>query len=332
MNKTSYKISHLKDKEIIFFRNPKTKLKGYVVIHNTIENVPAIGGIRMFPYSNKKNALLDALKLAEAMTYKLIMARIPLQGGKAVIMGNPITDKTRGLLKSFGEFIESLNGKIYLGEDMGTNSKDLKIISSKTKYCSKEEISVSSATSYGIFKGMKACLKNIYGNESFKNKEIAIQGMGKVGYILANLIHKEKGILFISDKNNKIANKVAKKFKAKKIQPNKIHQIDCDIFSPCANSGIINNRTIKELKCKIIAGAANNQLSEKKYADQLFKKKILYVPDYIINAGGVMTYFKKNKEWIGEVIYNRVTKLIKESEIRKKPINIITNKIVEKNL
>ena len=125
MNKTSYKINNLKDKTIISFNNPSTKLKGYIAIHNTRKNVPAIGGIRMFPYSNKKNALSDVLKLAEAMTYKLIMAKIPLQGGKAVIIGNPITGKTKNLLKSFGEFIESLNGKIYLGEDMGTNPKDL---------------------------------------------------------------------------------------------------------------------------------------------------------------------------------------------------------------
>lgn len=283
----------------------------------------------MFSYLNQKLALEDGIKLAQAMAYKLALAEIPRGGAKAIIMGDPKKDKTAQLLKTFGELLEFLGGQICTGEDMGIGIEDLKIISSETKYCA-QGWPTALAAAKGVYGGIKACFKKVFGNESFRNKKIAIQGIGKIGYELANLVYKSGGDLTLADINSSVSEKAAKDFNAKAVEAETIYRIPCDVFSPCAMGNVITDDTIKHLKCKIIAGGANNQLQKEELANELLRKDILYVPDYLINSGGVMTnWFKKDANWAEGEIYNRVSELLEKAESQSKPPAILAGELAE---
>lgn len=267
-------------------------LKAIICLHNLTLG-PALGGSRIYPYPDFESALADAKRLAKGMTYKSAVSGCCLGGGKSVIIANPVTEKTPELLKAFGRAIERLEGCYIAAEDVGCSTEDVGVIASVTKYVvglthDKSSGNPSYFTAWGVYRGIQAALKKMYGTDSVKGRTVAIQGVGSVGAILADLLFWNGAKLIVADKDASKALKIAKKYEARYTNSEEILSVPCDVLSPCALGGIINKDTIKNLQCKAIAGAANNQLLLDSDGDLLIQKGILYAPDFVINAGGLI--------------------------------------------
>jgi leucine dehydrogenase len=280
--------------QLMFCSDDEVGLKAIIGIHDTTLG-PALGGTRMFPYDSEEAAILDVLRLSQGMTFKNAAAGLDLGGGKAVIIGDPARDKNNELFHSYGRFVNSLNGKYITAGDIGTTSEDLLQISKETKWVGGLPVSANGlgdsapATALGVLYGMKACAKEVFGSDSLEGKTVAIQGIGKCGYHLSRLLHKEGAQLIIADVNAESTIKVANETGAIIEKPHRISSSVCDIFAPCAVGATINDKSIPELRCKIIAGSANNQLAnEIRNSLALGRLGITYAPDYIVNAGGVI--------------------------------------------
>jgi leucine dehydrogenase len=280
--------------QVVFCNDNETGLKAIIGIHNTILG-PALGGTRMWNYKSDAEALTDVLRLARGMTYKAAISGLNLGGGKAVIIGDADKLKNEAFLRRFGRFIESLNGKYVTAEDVNMSPEDMEFISMETKHVTGLSESIggggdpSPVTAYGVYVGMKASAKKAYGSDSLKGKRISVQGAGHVGMYLLEYLVKEDVELFISDFNLERADKAASTFGAQVVGLDEIYDLDVDIYSPNALGATINDDTIKRLKCQIIAGGANNQLDdEKMHGKMLIEKGIIYAPDFLINAGGLI--------------------------------------------
>lgn len=279
--------------EVAFYTDKGVGLRAIIAIHDTTLG-PALGGVRMWPYASEEEALLDALKLARAMTYKAADAGLMLGGGKAVIIGDSRKDKTEAMFRSFGKFVESLGGRYITTDDVGTDMRDMEYIFTETKHVTGVPLHLGGSgdstapTALGVYQGMKACVKEVFGNDSLKDKVVALQGVGKVGYQLARLLHADGVRIVATDIHEDVLERAKKEFRVELVAADAIYDVDCDIFSPCALGGVLNSRTIPRLKCKVVAGAANNQLQEEADADRLVERAILYGPDYILNAGGII--------------------------------------------
>ncbi|HHW55898.1 MAG TPA: amino acid dehydrogenase, partial [Firmicutes bacterium] len=280
--------------QIIFNYDKTTGLKCIIAIHDTTLG-PALGGCRMWPYETEDEALTDAMRLAVGMTYKCAASDNNFGGGKSVIIGDPNKDKSEALFRAFGRFVQMLGGRYYTGTDMGTTGMDF-VYASRESDCMTglpEEFGGSGntalPTAYGVYKGMKAAARIVFGSASLKGRKIAIQGVGKVGQGVVDHLKEEGAQVIISDISEENINKVKEKYPdVEVVDPDKVYDVECDIFSPCARGGIINDDTIPRFKCKIIAGSANNQLLEPKHGEMVHEKGILYAPDYVINAGGLI--------------------------------------------
>ncbi len=279
--------------QLVFCCDTSAGLSAIIAIHDTTLG-PALGGARMRPYQSEDEAILDVLRLARAMTYKASAAGLSLGGGKAVIIGDPTKDKSVGLFRSLGRFIESLNGRYITTEDVGTSIDDMQHIRAETTHVTGLPLTWGSSgdtsplTGFGIYQGMKACVKEVFGSDSIRGRTVAIQGFGKVGSCLARHLRDEGANIIASDVNEEAAKRAREEFGATLVNSNEIYDVECDIFSPCALGGVLNRQTIPRLKCKIVAGGANNQLEEDEHGDLLQQKEILYAPDYIVNAGGII--------------------------------------------
>ena len=277
--------------QIIYCYEKSSGLKAIIAIHDTTLG-PALGGVRMWNYESEEAALEDALRLARGMTYKNAAAGLNLGGGKAVIIGDPKSDKSETLFRAFGRFVESLNGRYITAEDVGTTEQDMDYIHMETDYVvgtsSGGVGNPSPITALGIYKGMKAAAKEAFGTDSLSGKTIAVQGVGQVAYHLCKYLHEEKANLIVTDINEEAVKRAVQQYQAEAVQPDEIYDVDCDIYAPCALGGTINDDTIPRLKAKVIAGSANNQLLENRHGDILFEKGIVYAPDYVINSGGVI--------------------------------------------
>ncbi len=297
--------------QILFCSDRETSLKAIIAIHNTSLG-PALGGCRMWPYKTFDAALNDVMRLSRAMSYKAAVSNLPLGGGKSVIWGDPETDKTAALLKAFAKHIDHLGGRYIVAEDVGIGVPDIEAIRKVTSHVSGFPISdggsgdPSPLTAYGVFCSMRACLEAVFGNASFEGKRIAIQGMGKVGTALAKLLHEADAKLYVSDMDPEKMAYATREFGADPIHGHEIYRVDCDIFSPCALGGTINERTIPSLSCPIVAGAANNQLEKPEDIRLLEERKILYAPDYVINAGGLINIYEELKGYDKDRAYKRV--------------------------
>ncbi len=286
--------------QVLYCYDKDTGLKSIIAIHSTILG-PALGGCRMWAYATEDEALEDVLRLSQAMTYKAAVAGLDFGGGKAVIIGDPQRDKSPTLLRAYGRFVESLKGKYITTEDMGTNVRDIEIIKEETRFVTGTSMEKggsgdpSPVTAYGVVQGIKACLEEVYDSIEIKGRKIVIQGIGNVGCNLAALLHKEGARLIVTDIYEERAKRTAKELGAICVLPDAIYDQECDIFSPCALGGILNNKTIPRLRCRIIAGAANNQLLEERDSELLYEKGILYAPDYVINAGGLINVTEELK-------------------------------------
>lgn len=279
--------------QIMFCQDRDSGLKVIIAIHDTTLG-PALGGTRMWPYASERDAIDDALRLSRGMTYKSAAAGLPLGGGKAVIIGDPKRDKSEALFRAYGKFIQSLNGKYITAEDVGTNVTDMDIIRSETHFVTGVSPAFGSSgnpspvTAYGVYKGMKAAALEAFGSARLDGKVVAVQGVGSVAYALCRYLHEEGARLIVTDLDETRVLEAEKEFGARRVGLNEIYEANCDIFAPCAMGAVLNDVTIPKLKAKVVAGAANNQLKENKHGDLLMNKGIVYAPDYLINAGGII--------------------------------------------
>lgn len=314
--------------QIIFCSDVKTGLRAIIAIHSTRLG-PALGGCRMCPYKSEEEALIDVLNLSRAMSYKAAGSGLNLGGGKAVIIGDPEKAKSASLFKSFGLHVASLGGRYITAKDAGVTTEDLQQISQGTRYVIGRPESYggvgdpSRSTALGVYYGMLAAVKWKLKKDSLKNLKVAIQGVGGVGFSLIEYLVKEKAEIYVSEIKESILNRVTQFFPSVKItEPDKILSVPCDIFSPCALGGIIDKKALDTLDCSIIAGGANNILSTSSIAEEVKDRGILYVPDFIINSGGLIYVYAgwephKPAEWIQnkiQGIYDTLTRIFQMSE------------------
>jgi leucine dehydrogenase len=285
--------------QVIFCNDKDTGLKAIIGIHSTILG-PALGGTRMWNYSNEWDALNDVLRLSRGMTFKAAITGLNLGGGKAVIIGNSKTDKSPELIKKFGEFVGSLSGRYITAEDVGTTTADMDLI--KTVTNSVTGISESNggsgnpspSTAFGVYMGMKAAAKFQFGSDNLSGKKIVVQGVGHVGEILVEILVKEGANVIIDDINQQRLSEVSSKYGATIYNGTNIYQEETDIYSPCALGATINDETVYQIKAKVIAGAANNQLlNENVHGQILANRGVLYAPDFLINAGGIINIYRE---------------------------------------
>ncbi|WP_199120937.1 Glu/Leu/Phe/Val dehydrogenase [Pedobacter sp. ASV28] len=332
-------------KKVVFCNDPDTGLKAIIAIHDTTLG-PAIGGTRMWNYNSEAEALEDVLRLSKGMTYKAAITGINLGGGKAVIIGDSRKQKSEALMRSFGRFIKNLNGEFITAEDVGTTVKDMEYIRMETQHVTGVPESLGGAgnpapyTAKGVFLGIKACVKEVFGTDMLAGRSVVVQGIGNVGEHLVELLRQENVEVYVSDINQDRLQVVASKYKAKPIDADKIFTIGADIYAPCALGATVNDKTIKTMKFAIIAGSANNQLAdEQKHGQLLLEKGILYAPDYLINAGGLINcyseltgYGKKRTIQLTENIYEATKEVIKLSKSENIPTNLAASRIAEKRI
>jgi len=279
--------------QLVFCQDKQSGLKAIIAIHDTTLG-PALGGTRMWTYASEAAAIEDALRLAKGMTYKNAAAGLNLGGGKTVIIGDPRKDKNEEMFRAFGRYIQGLNGRYITAEDVGTTVADMDLIHEETDFVTGISPAFGSSgnpspvTAYGVYRGMKAAAKEAFGSDSLEGKVVAVQGVGNVAYTLCRHLHEEGAQLIVTDINKEAVQKAVEEFGAKAVEPNEIYSVDCDIYAPCALGAVINDDTIPKLKAKVIAGAANNQLLDPRHGDTIHEMGIVYAPDYVINAGGVI--------------------------------------------
>lgn len=298
-------ITSLGHEQLVICYDEPTGLKAIIGIHNTVLG-PALGGTRMWNYTSEAEAITDVLRLSRGMTFKAAISGLNLGGGKAVIIGDPKL-KNEAFLRRFGRFINSLGGRYITAEDVNMKTSDMEYIAMETKYVTGlPEVKggggdPSPVTAYGTYLGMKAAAKKAYGSDSLTGKRIVVQGIGQVGKYLVEHLVKERAEVFITDIFEDRLQKVSKETGATVVDPSVIYDLDMDIYAPCALGATVNDQTIDRLKCQIIAGAANNQLQdEEKHGKLLLEKGIVYAPDFLINAGGLINVYA---EYVGG--YNR---------------------------
>jgi leucine dehydrogenase len=279
--------------EVVYFHDAPSQLRGIVAIHSTALG-PALGGTRFFPFETEEDALRDVLRLARGMTMKAAAAGLDLGGGKAVIIGDPKRIKSEELLRAYGRFLESLGGRYITAEDVGTSGDDMDTIRRETRFVTGVSPTLggsgdpSPVTAWGVFQGMIACAEEAWKDPSLADKRIAVQGVGKVGYHLCkHLVEAGAGVV-VSDVDVDAVARTVRDFAVDTAEPDKIHAEECDIFAPCAMGAVIRDDTMPSLRCRVVAGAANNQLAAPEHGDELNKLGILYAPDFIINAGGLI--------------------------------------------
>ena len=287
-----YDLENYGHEQVTFFHDKETGLRAIIGIHSTVLG-PALGGCRMWKYADEQEAIRDVLRLSRGMTYKAAVAGLNLGGGKAVIIGDARTEKTPELMKAFGRAVESLGGRYITAEDVGMNVSDIDVMRTETLHAvggSNEGGSgdPSVMTAFGVFQGLKAALKHAGLGDKLEGVKVALQGVGHVGYHLCSYLSAAGAKLYITDIYPNQVEKVVQEFGAEVIDPDKIYSVDCDVFAPCALGAILNSRTIPQLKCKIVAGSANNQLETEEDGFELFRKGIVYAPDYAINSGGLI--------------------------------------------
>lgn len=273
--------------------DPQSGLKAFIAVHDTTLG-PALGGLRLWPYVSEEEALTDVLRLSRGMTFKSAVAKTGLGGGKSVIIADPAM-KTQQLFESMGQFVESFNGLYTTAEDVNVGIDDLMHVRSQTQYVtglSRADGGSGNPSPYtarGCYAGLKATAAAAFGSSSLDGKTIAIQGVGSVGYVLGQLAKEEGARLLVSDINEDNVGRAVKDLGAEEVSSAAVYDVDCDIFAPCALGAILNDETIPRLKCRAVAGAANNQLhDETRHAELLKERGILYAPDYVINAGGII--------------------------------------------
>ncbi len=309
-------VSKMGHEQVVFCHDEPTGLKAIIGIHNTVLG-PALGGTRMWNYASDQEALVDVLRLSRGMTFKAAISGLNLGGGKAVIIGDARKMKNEAFLRRFGKFVQSLGGRYITAEDVNMKTRDMEYIAMETRYVTGLPDTKggggdpSPVTAYGTFLGMKAAAKKVYGSDSLAGKKVAVQGVGQVGGYLVDYLSKENAEVFITDIAEDRLAELGKEYGAKVVGMDEVYDLDVDIYAPCALGATLNDNTINRLKCQIVAGAANNQLeNEKIHGKMLIDKGIVYAPDFLINAGGLINVYA---EYLGgykrELAYQQAEKI-----------------------
>ncbi len=332
--------------QILFCNDSATGLRAIIAVHDTTLG-PALGGTRMWAYANETDALQDVLRLSRGMTYKSALAGLDLGGGKAVIIGDARKDKTEAMFRRFGRYIESLNGRYITAEDVGMSTTEMVNIRKETEYVVGLPETMggsgdpSPVTAYGVFCGIKAAAKTAYGNDDLHKRKVSVQGAGNVGHHLVGLLLKEGATVYLTDIHaDKLAAIKAEHPSVNLVEPNDLIGLDVDIYSPCALGATVNDETIGQLKCSVVAGSANNQLAdEEKHGKALMEKGILYAPDYLINAGGIINcawelrgYDRKAAYAQTEEIYRTALTIFKRSAEEHIPTYLAANQAAEQRI
>ena len=331
--------------QVVFCCDPDSGLKAIIAIHNRNRG-PALGGCRMWPYASDDEALRDVLRLSRGMTYKSAMANLDLGGGKSVIIGNPRTQKTEALLRAMARFVDNLGGRYIAAEDSGTSVADMMLMRTVTPHVAGTEEKKSDkgmrsgdpspATAYGTFVGIKAAAKYALGRDDLKRLKVGVQGVGNVGFDLARQLKGADASLWVSDIYEDQVKRAVDELEAKPVHSEEIYDLDVDVFAPCAMGAIVNDQTLPRLKARVIAGAANNQLAEPRHGEELMRRGILYAPDYVINAGGIIDVFherigfdrEKLLRHIGG-IYDTLMEIFERARREERPTQEVADAIAE---
>jgi len=282
---------------VLVCSNPEVGLRGIIAIHST-QLGPGLGGVRMWPYASFEEAATDALRLSRGMTYKAAATGINLGGGKAVLIGDPKRDKTEALMRAFGRCVDSLGGSYITAEDVGTDTSDMDWIAMETRWVtgvSPENGGAgdpSPVTAFGVLQGIRATARRLWGDDSLAGRSIAVQGLGSVGGYLADYLVEEGAKVIGCDIDEEATARAAEKG-VEVVPADEIYDVACDVFAPCALGGVVNDRTLPRLRCRAVAGGANNQLQEERHGVDLHARGILYAPDFVINAGGLVNVFNE---------------------------------------
>ncbi len=285
--------------QVVFWSDPSANYRGIIAIHNTTLG-PALGGTRFWSYDSDDAALIDALRLAKGMTYKAAVSGLNLGGGKSVIMGDPRTPRREMIFRAHGRFVDSLKGRYITAEDVGTSVEDMDYVQMETRFVAGVaggSGDPSPVTAYGVYRGIKACAQERYGSDALGGLTVAVQGLGHVGYYLCEYLHAEGAHLIVTDIDAERVKRVVAEFGAKPVGPDEIYGAAAQVFAPCALGAVVNDKTLERFKVDIIAGAANNQLQEARHGDELEQRRILYAPDYVINAGGLINVYGELHNW-----------------------------------
>jgi leucine dehydrogenase len=300
--------------QVVFCQDRASGLRAVIAVHSTRLG-PALGGTRFYPYASEDQALEDVLRLARGMTYKAAAAGLDLGGGKAVVLGDPNRDKSEALLRAYARFVDSLGGRYITAEDVGTTQADMDMIRRETVHVTGVSRSLggsgdpSAATAYGVLYGMKAVAKSLWGDTALAGRHVVVSGVGKVGAALVRHLVEERARITVSDVNADAVARIARDFDTEVAPPEKAHGVECDVFSPCAMGAVLNATTIPELRCAAVVGSANNQLGEPADAQRLAEIGIVYAPDYVVNAGGVINIAEELHGYHRERAYANIRRI-----------------------
>ena len=295
-------MAELDHEQLVFCHEPSVGYRGLIAIHNTTLG-PALGGTRYWQYTSEQDAVVDALRLARGMTYKAAVAGLALGGGKSVILLDPKVTDREAIFRAHGRFVESLKGRYITAEDVGTSPADMDYIHLETRHVvglQGKSGDPSPVTAMGVYQGMKASAGWKFGTEDLSGRTVAVQGCGHVGYYLCKYLSQEGAKLIVTDIAKEKVAVVVDEFRARAVKPEEIYAVEADIFAPCALGAVVNDQTLGQFTFKVIAGGANNVLAEPRHGDALEQKGILYAPDYVLNAGGLINVNSELMSWSAE--------------------------------
>jgi len=288
--------------QVVFCYEPAVGYRGIIAIHNTTLG-PALGGTRFWNYADDQAAIIDALRLSRGMTYKAAVTGLNLGGGKSVILGDPNCERREMIFRAHGRFVETLKGRYITAEDVGTTVEDMDFVHMETEHVTgraDRSGDPSPVTAYGTFRGIKACAQQRYGSDSLVGVRVAVQGLGNVGQHLCSLLNADGAELVVTDIDEARVQRVIDSIGAIGVSPDEIYAADAQIFAPCALGAVINDRTLPRFRFDIVAGSANNQLAEERHGAEIERRGILYAPDYVINAGGLINVYGELNAWSGD--------------------------------
>lgn len=331
--------------QVVFHYDPPSGLKAIVAVHSTRLG-SGLGGCRVFPYADEDQALTDVLRLSRGMTYKAALAGLQQGGGKAVILANPRRDKTPAMMRAMGRLVQSLGGKYVIAEDSGTDLADMQEVMKETAFIGGDSPlspladpdyrDTSAATAYGVLIGIRAAVRHRLGREDLHGVRVAIQGPGKVGFVLARHLHEAGVRLWVTDTHAPAVAACVAAFGATAVAPEEIYALDVDVFAPCALGAILDDKSIPRLRAVIVAGAANNQLAEPRHGRMLLECGVLYAPDYVINAGGIIniSYEGEHYRWSSarshiEKIGTTLQRIFSRSDAEQRPTSEIADRMAE---
>ena len=334
-------VAEMGHEQLVLCQDSASGYRGIIAIHSTVLG-PALGGTRFWSYATDEEAIVDALRLARGMTYKNAVAGLNLGGGKSVIIGDNKTAFREMIFRAHGRFVESLGGRYITAEDVGTSTADMDYVHMETDYVSGlagRSGDPSPVTAHGVFRAIQASAKECWGTDDLSTRTVALQGCGHVGYYLAKELHEAGAKLVVTDIDADRVKRVVNEFGARAVAADEIYSATADIFAPCALGAIINDKTIPQLKVEIVAGAANNQLLEERHGDALERRNIIYAPDYVANAGGVINVYSELAGWTSarsfrkaDEIYETVRKVFEIAKEEKVPTYLAADRLAEQRI